>query len=176
MEDLKPVLEIILKLGMYMALFIGCIVLVGFIFSKIMNKGFSISEKLEKKMSKGKNIDPFWPTIKDKETATIVAKNASYFVFFIAFLTAIFSIFQLFGASTLGLIDAALFCIIGFGLYKLSRIAAVAGLSIYLLGKVYALITYLAIPQAFWVILILLAYINGIRATFAYHKLEAATQ
>jgi hypothetical protein len=143
MEDIGQVVTIILKLGMIMALFIGSIVLIGYIFSKIMNKGFNITEKLEKKMSKGKNIDPFWPTIKDKETAIIVAKNASYFVFLITFISAILSVFQLFGATRLGLIDAALFGIIGFGLYKLSRFAAVAGLLIYFLGKVYTLLVYL---------------------------------
>lgn len=175
MEDLGQVVSIILKVGMIMVLFIGCIVLIGYVFSKIMNKGFSLSEKLEKKVSKGKNIDPFWATIKDKETAIIVAKNASYFVFLLTIISAILSGFQLFGATRLGLIDSALFGMIGFGLYKLSRFAAVAGLLIYLLGKVYTFIVYLTIPQSFWIILISLVYINGIRATFVYHKLEGAT-
>ena len=171
MEELIPILGIISKLLLMLILFVGGTVVIGIIFSKIMNKGFKFSEMLENKMSKGKNIDPFWPTIKDRETAIIVAKNSSYFMFFIAFLFAILSFFEVFGVSALGLIDTIFYIVIGFGLYKLSRFAAVAGLALFLVSKVFALFFSLAIPSAFWVILVLLSYINGIRATFAFHKL-----
>ena len=172
MEGSNPVVAILLRIGIYMAFFIFGIVVVGYIVSKLMNKGFSLSELLDRKLSKGKNIDPFWPTMKDKETAIIVARNSSYFIFFIAVLTGILYGFQIFGLSRYGLIDTLLLVIIGIGLFNMSRIAAVAGLSLYIISKIYALLAYLAIPQAFWIILVVLTYINGIRATFAYHKLE----
>ncbi len=172
MEGINPAVVMILKLLMGLVGFLAVIVVGGLLFSKIMNKGFEFSEKLEKKSSKGKDIDPFWPTISDKEVATIVARKSSYSIFIIAFITALCSWFHFLGLSSLGFIDAAILTLVALGLFFMSRVAAVLGLSVYILGKVYALITYLAIPQAFWVILIVLIYINGIRATFAYHKFE----
>jgi hypothetical protein len=70
-------------------------------------------------------------------------------------------------------IDVGIFVAVAVGIYRHSRIAAVAGLVVYLLGQVY-LWTTMGPQGGGWLvgILITLSFINGIRGTFAYHRLR----
>ena len=89
-------------------------------------------------------------------------------------ITAIAAILSLFGweITSLGaLVDAGLFALIAFGIYKMSRLAAVLGLLLYLWGQLSQI---LATGKTNFILVILftLYFIHGIRGTFAYHKLK----
>ncbi len=74
--------------------------------------------------------------------------------------------------------DAAFFVAIGIGIYRFSRIAAVAGLTLYLIERVLIFqqqgekaLTGLAL---YLLIIFTFAFVNGIRGTFAYKRLLRA--
>ena len=79
------------------------------------------------------------------------------------------------GITSAALLDAALFAAIAFGLYKHSRFAAVAGFVLYLIEKIYALVTTGNILGVGVLgVVILFGFLNGMRGAFAYQKLLAA--
>gem|GEM_PF-4323823 len=69
------------------------------------------------------------------------------------------------------LVDAGLFALIAFGIYKMSRVAAVIGIALYLWGQLNQI---LATGNSNYILVILftLYFIHAIRGTFAYHKLK----
>jgi len=69
------------------------------------------------------------------------------------------------------LADVIVWAVIALGIYELSRIAAVAGLCIYLLG-LFDIWTTVARRNPVVALLITLMFINSVRATFAYHTLQ----
>jgi hypothetical protein len=70
-------------------------------------------------------------------------------------------------------VDVVIFLAIAWGIYRLSRIAAVLGLVVYGLGQVLMWIEIGLQIQGIWLLtLIVFGFINGIRGTFAYHRLR----
>ncbi|HIK41288.1 hypothetical protein [Thermoleptolyngbya sp. M55_K2018_002] len=71
-------------------------------------------------------------------------------------------------------VDALIYGAIAWGIHRMSRIAAIAGLSIYLLSRV--LLHLSGMPTNLFgmaiVTLISVAFINAIRSTFAYHRFQ----
>lgn len=71
-------------------------------------------------------------------------------------------------------VDALIYGAIAWGIQRMSRIAAIAGLSIYLLSRV--LLQMSGIPTNLFgmavATLISVAFINAIRSTFAYHRFQ----
>jgi hypothetical protein len=71
-------------------------------------------------------------------------------------------------------VDALIYGAIAWGIQRMSRIAAIAGLSIYLLSRV--LLHLSGMPTNLFgmaiVTLISVAFINAIRSTFAYHRFQ----
>jgi len=68
-------------------------------------------------------------------------------------------------------IEVILFAAIGIGIYKLSRIAAVAGLVIYMTEKIFVLVQGGSLfSGGFYLLIFVYAFINGIRGTFAYQR------
>ena len=53
----------------------------------------------------------------------------------------------------------------------MSRVAAVAGLLLLSFDKIYDLTVNFTFPQIFIYFIIMISFVNAIRATFAYHKL-----
>lgn len=122
----------------------------------------------------------FWPIVDDLESA----KKATRYGFWASILCAVVTVatvilgyygiqphsmnnmsFDLFA-----LFDAALFAVIAWGLYKMSRTAAVAGLSLYFIERIYMWSVYsLKIPVM--AIIVSLLFVHSIRGTFAYHRL-----
>ena len=91
-----------------------------------------------------------------------------------AAMTAAFSVlsafgFKLFGVDLSALADAAIFAIVAIGIYKMSRVAAVAGLCLYVLERAYAWATVGPKSPVIAAILIL-AFVNSVRGTFACRK------
>jgi hypothetical protein len=75
------------------------------------------------------------------------------------------------------LIDAVLFGLIAFGIYKLWRTAAVIGLVLFISEKIFMVAIGFSSPvqssSALIVALILVVcFVNGVRGTFAFHRLR----
>ena len=72
-----------------------------------------------------------------------------------------------------------LFLAIEYGMFRFSKAAAIAGLVCFLASSLYALARFIAQSGSFRFTLLLasaliLAFVNGIRGTFAYHRLLKA--
>jgi ABC-type antimicrobial peptide transport system permease subunit len=120
------------------------------------------------------------------QSAHKATRTAFWFALVAAVLTATFSILAIGGIQTAlaasiyspwSLLDAAVFGAIAIGLYRHSRVAAVAGLVLYVLEIVanYMYVSFpasvyeLAIPLAFT-----LAFLCGVKGAFSYHRLKRA--
>ena len=90
--------------------------------------------------------------------------------FGIAGITAILAFFS----SLLGLVDAVLFALIGLGLRKAWRTAAVAGFALYIVEQVA--VTMQGRFPGILSILILAILFNGVRASFAYRQMRSANE
>lgn len=126
--------------------------------------------------------DWIWPEISHAGIAKEAARQGFWIATFIAVFNAILSIFGHFGIQILqiigiedfdlwGLLDSALFAIIAWRIWKMSRIAAIAGLALYGFGRIDVFLTY----GTYFVlrattIIFAIAFLNSIRGTFAYHK------
>jgi hypothetical protein len=118
-----------------------------------------------------------WPQIQDKEDAKKAAHGAAGMAFFVAIVTSIIAFLEmtgrlkLFGLGPEAFIDAGLFFGIGVGLLFHSRIAAVVGLILYVVEQVFMLKSGAGKPSIA-MILFTLAFINGVRGSFAYHRMK----
>lgn len=133
------------------------------LFDKLMNKADAEAKYIS---------NPFWPTINSTEAAKIVARNTSEVTFIIAGVTTIFAIFNIFGTEHVALIDSAILVLIGFFIRKMSRAAAIIGFLFYLTAKILAFIKFPFVLNTAILVVFLLAFVNGIRATFKYHMLN----
>lgn len=116
----------------------------------------------------------FWPAVDTLEAAKSTAKLGGVTAAIVAVVTAIVAILSLFGvefASIWALIDAGLFALISFGIFKMSRIAAVLGLLLYLWGQITQMLSTGSMNYILF-LLFTLYLVHGVRGTFAYHKLK----
>ncbi len=76
------------------------------------------------------------------------------------------------GLNERALVDAAVFVFFGFGILRMSRIAAVGAMALYIFERIDMLnrLTVAAGPSIPMMIVLLLCFINGIRGTFAYQR------
>ena len=121
----------------------------------------------------------FWPELQTRPKAKDAAREGAWMVTGIAVL--------LFGLTTASLwteggiagitewtyVDAFLLGAIAFGLFLLSRVAAVAGLVLFVIARLW-----MGLNQPSYVVtfIILVALVNGVRGTFAYNRLTKAMQ
>jgi len=121
-----------------------------------------------------KTYDMLWPPVSSDIS---VARKAAYNGFIAAALcsvaTGIFAAFGIFGFSKFALIDSFMFALIAWGILKMSRIAATAGLILYVFERMDAWINAGRLSDTFVIaILFILFFIGGIRGTFAYHRFK----
>jgi hypothetical protein len=121
-----------------------------------------------------KNTNWYWPPVDTVEAARNTAKQGAIAAAIVSGITALFAILSLVGVeivSLWALVDAGLFALIAFGIYKMSRLAAVIGIALYLWGQLNQI---LATGNSNYILIILftLYFIHAIRGTFAYHKLK----
>ena len=127
-------------------------------------------------------MNSWWPSTATAEEAKGAAHQGAGAAVFVASVTALFSILAIFNIRILSdfspasLIDAGLFAIVAWRIYRMSRVWAVIGLMGFIAERVYAIYTRGATAAAGWVVgmIILLAFVNGVRGTFAYRKLSAS--
>jgi hypothetical protein len=74
------------------------------------------------------------------------------------------------------LIDAAIFGLIAWGIYRMSRVAAISGLVLYIIERIdmHVMMGKSHISGIFVTVMFLFAFINAIRGTFAYHRMQDA--
>jgi hypothetical protein len=110
----------------------------------------------------------FWPNLTTEPNAQSACETASLTCFFVAAVTVIFAL----ASAKAGLLDAALFTVIGFGLRKMWRTAAVAGFALYLLEHAYPL-SQGQYPGGLSILIAVILF-NGMRASFAYRRMYKA--
>ena len=126
----------------------------------------------------------WWRAIVDKESARKAAMDGFGAAMFVAGVTALIAALDYFGVkifpdmSLWNLVDVVIFAFIGWRIRAMSRIWAVLGLLMYLGEAGYGL--YIRGLSHFgaiiMVVVLVMAFINGVRGTFAFHKYSLAAQ
>jgi hypothetical protein len=121
-----------------------------------------------------------WPKITDAASAKNAAMEGVAAAGWVTFVTAAAATANVFfGATYLGLsglayVDAAIFALIGFGVYRMSRLCAVIGLAMYIFEQIYMQMTRSGSHFSWMFILLSLAFLNSIRGTFGYRTYAPA--
>ncbi len=128
-------------------------------------------DNVTKTESRWRNL---WPQLDDLETARSASRQGMWAAAIVAVLTALFAAFGVLGTNASAFFDAVLFAVIGIGIYRISRVAAVAGLLLFILERA---VIFAQTRQTGGVvaIFILLAFGNGARGAFAYRRLLKAS-
>ena len=119
---------------------------------------------------KRKLSQKFWPHITDEASARKAAFQGAGAAALISVVTAILAIGGFLGFDLSLLWDATIFAIVAWGIFKMSRFAAVAGLIMYLLEQGYKVAEAGKIGNLGMLLLFCLAFVNSIRATVFYHR------
>lgn len=122
----------------------------------------------------------YWEDVSDLAGADKAITGGFWAAIFVAGVTTLFVTLSLAGVHLFGiglsaLVDAGLFAAIAIGIKQKSRFAAVAGLCLYIIERIYMLKVTGAGGMIMAVFLVLL-FINAVRGTFAYHRLSAQPQ
>lgn len=120
----------------------------------------------------------FWPAIDSIKRAREVAQQGFWAAVVVAVITSIVAIIAIATGGTLGLpvsawsfIDVGIFVAIAIGIRRMSRIAAVLGLVVYVGNQLYIWsVTGPRTTGMIVVVFLTLAFIHGVRGTFAYHS------
>ncbi|HBL58637.1 MAG TPA: hypothetical protein DDZ80_09010 [Cyanobacteria bacterium UBA8803] len=137
-------------------------------------------------MASNKQKNQLWASIDSIETAKQAAQQGVWAAAFVAIITSIFAIVSVALGGSLpegmpaidawAFWDVGIFVAIAWGIHKMSRFAAVAGLVLYIVEQIIMRISNPSNFGAglFIVILFILAFINAVRGTFAYHRFRRA--
>jgi hypothetical protein len=125
-------------------------------------------------MALSQRIEWIWPPILDTTSAQKASKQGLWASAWCAGATIVFVILsrvgmQMYGIDIWALFDAFLFIIIGWGIYKMNRMASVAGLALYILERIVMWSEYGPKNPAI-ALLITLMFSNSVRGSFGYHK------
>lgn len=119
----------------------------------------------------------WWPSIETELEAKRAAYQGAGAAVLLAGVTTLRSILAIFdiqglpGSSPLSLIDAGLFAIVAWRIYRMSRAWALAGLLLYVYELTYSVYLHGTKATASWFggAILLVGFVNGARGTFAYH-------
>ena len=123
----------------------------------------------------------FWPTIDSIQTAREAARQGFWASIAVAVITTIAIVAAMALGGALGPIDLGVWAFIDVGIYvaiaigirRMSRVAAVLGLVIYMANRVYLWAIAGVRPAGIaMTVILVLAFITGVRGTFAYHRLR----
>jgi len=124
----------------------------------INNEGF---------LERGRKV--FWPNVSNLEGAQLAVKYGWVASYLVACITAVSALVGWIAISSL--FDAVFFLIIGYGIFRYSRIASVIGLVFFALELLYKIQEGKSLGIG---VIILLYFINGARGTLAYYRLKKA--
>jgi hypothetical protein len=119
----------------------------------------------------------YWPAVDTRRNAGFAIEEAFWAASLVSVLTVFITVVFMTGSeapaqNAFGFVDAAIFAGIAYGIRRRSRTAAVIALVLYVSNVVYAFIIVgpsLRLLPAF----VTLAFVHGVRGTFAYHKFPA---
>jgi len=133
-------------------------------------------------MANKNKSNQWFPSIDSLSSAKSAARQGFWAALFVAGMSTIFALAASAGSLPEPLnqvidesiwIDVVIFVVVAWGIYCMSRVAAIAGLALYVLGRIYIWSTLP--PNSFWQILlalsITLTFVNAVRGTFSYHAL-----
>jgi hypothetical protein len=115
-----------------------------------------------------------WPDVSDLAGAEEGIKLGYWGAFFVAGSTTILSVLGALGLGLASLFDAAVFGLIGVGLLRKWRSAALVGLILFSVNFVMTVAKGAA--PSIVAVFILLGFIGAVRGTFAYHRLNRLPQ
>jgi len=120
----------------------------------------------------------YWEDVSDVSGAEKAMTGGMWAALVVAGITSLvvamsFAGVKMFGIGASAMLDAAIFAGIAFGIKRKSRFAAVAGLILYILERVYMMQRTGAGGLVMGVVFTLL-FINAARGAFAYHRLNQA--
>lgn len=126
----------------------------------------------------------YWPEIGNLADAERASNEGFWAAVVCAVITTLIATIALvsnksiMGVDPMAYADAALFAIIAWRIRARSKIFAVAGLALFVLEKIFQYATQP--PSVSFGILVavalLLAFISGVRGTFAYHRMKDAAE
>ena len=123
-----------------------------------------------------------WRLIVDKESARKAAMDGFGAAMFVAGVTAVVAVLTQFGVKIFpefglwNLLDAAIFALIGWRIYAMSRTWAVLGLLAYLGEAAYGLYAHGPSRFGIMMVILVLGFVSGVRGTFAFHNYSMAAQ
>jgi hypothetical protein len=126
--------------------------------------------------SKGRRKNIIWPDITHLDGAKTAACSGLWAACFAAFATAGLALYSEFVSTLLifdiwGLLDSVLFAVIAIGIWRMSRIAAIFGLILYL-GEQWYQWTTDGMGNIVVALLLTLMFVNGVRGTIAFHRFK----
>lgn len=130
-------------------------------------------------MAQPKGIEWIWPPIVDSASAQKASKQGIWASAWCAGVTILLVVLGSLGIQMLNfnmwaLFDAFIFIVIGYGIDKMNRVAAVSGLGLYLLERIDMWATHDP-KNPIIAVIISIMFINSIRGIFAYHKFGKET-
>jgi hypothetical protein len=120
-----------------------------------------------------KSSSAFWPRVDTRDSASDACRNAAVAAFVVAVFTVFTLLFRVLmstGLDLWGLFDAGLFALLGWGLLRCSRVAAVATLLLYLAERVLVVAQAGVGATIIVALLIIVALVGGVRGAFAYQR------
>ena len=115
-----------------------------------------------------------WPSLGTLASARVASRQGMWAAWIVAATTASASLLGLGGLTAWGLVDAALCILVGYGIRRDSRVAAILGLTYFTLATV----SRMAHMGAGGILtpVIFLLFLNGVRGTFAVHRRRGEAQ
>jgi len=128
-------------------------------------------------VTSSKPANRWWPEIHDTATARRVARQAFWAAIIVVVITILLAGLAAAGKSVGGvtpiaLVDAAMFALIAVGIWRMSRVAAFAGLLLFGIEKLL-MAQSMNVGNIVTAAVLLFAFANGVRATLAFHRLRA---
>jgi hypothetical protein len=130
-----------------------------------------------------KRQNGIWPIITDAASAKFAAKQGMGAAFFCAGTTVLFvflahqgmSLAQ--GIDQTALIDAAVFAALGILIFRMSRVAAVAALVLYIVERIafWIKLSSMSAASVPMMLVIVLCFVSSIRGTFAYQRYKESS-
>jgi len=121
-------------------------------------------------------VNFWWPDVSTKDQARAAAKGGVAAASLVAVITSAFAVYAIFrdplaGITPWSFVDAFLFGIIALVIWRMSRVAAVSGLLLYLIEQ--AVLWSTTGPHTpFMALLFILFFVHAVRATVSYHRLN----
>lgn len=114
-----------------------------------------------------------WPSLGNTEQAKKACREGFFAAVIVASLTTLVAISGALGFNLWSLVDAGIFAVLAWGIYKLSRTATLAGIVFFLIEKANDFMNgTLTFGSALTAGVLLLMFTNGARGAVAYHRIQ----